>query len=209
MNLKRPDREPAVQRYYPDVIAPAKEFKKLAAAENPELKLAADGLWKWFSATFVYYADEDGIERWEDMLDIVPEPGDSLEDRRRAILARIQDSLPYTERTLSKYVESILGTNDDASVKVVPNDYVVKVSARSAISPKVPKVLVQIRSYIPANLTLKGEVDYKHERTLYVGMKRKTSRVINVYPMDSQKEVFDKPLYLGIAMEVVEDLEIR
>ena len=207
--IKRPDHDPKVERYYPDVVAPAKEFKKLASAENPEFQILWDQAWEWMKNTFVYDFSEAGCERWEKMLDIAPEPGDSFEDRRRAILARIQDSRPYTERTLSKYVENILGPNDDASVKVVPNDYVVKVSARSAISPKIPKALVQIRSYIPANLTLKGEIDYKHERTLYVGMKRKTSRVINVYPMDSQKEVFDKPLYLGIAMEVVEDLEIR
>lgn len=207
--IKRPDHEPKVERYYPDVLAPAKELKKLAAAENPEFQILWDQAWEWMKNTFVYDFSEDGCERWEKMLDITPEPEDSFEDRRAAILARIQDSRPYTERTLPRYVEAALNNKQDVITKVIPNDYAVKITVSSEISKKVPNALTRIRSYIPANLNLKGKINYAHNRTLFVGMKLKTKRVINVYPMDTQKEIFDQPLYLGIAMEVVENLEVK
>ena len=207
--LKRPDHEPKVERYYPDVVAPAKELKKLAAVENPEFQILWDQAWEWMKNTFVYDFSEDGCQRWEKMLDITPDPGESFDDRRAAILARIQDSRPYTERTLKQYVDTILNTDEKVETKVIPNDYEVRISTTSKISKRIPRMLTQVRNYIPANLTLKGKIDYIHNRTLFVGMKRRTKRVVNVYPMNTQKEVFDQPLYLGIAMEIIESLEVK
>lgn len=43
-----------LERYYPSVLAPAKEFKIIAEAENPELNLLWQRLWKWYRNTFVY-----------------------------------------------------------------------------------------------------------------------------------------------------------
>lgn len=54
-----------VERYYPDVLANAKEFKVIASIENPEFTKAWTALWKQFLNTFVYSLDEDGATRWE------------------------------------------------------------------------------------------------------------------------------------------------
>lgn len=200
MNLKRPDREPAVQRYYPDVIAPAKEFKKLAAAENPELKLAADGLWKWFLATFVYYADEDGIERWEDMLGIRAPAAASIEARRLAILSRINNNIPYTERWIRAFYDTIYGPGSIA-VTVTPADYALRISSESEISRSVPRAMREARMYAPANLTIRATINYRNDFKLLAGIRTKIRKTVHIYSASSSDWLITAPTYVGVASE--------
>ena len=51
------EREVRVQRYYPNVIANADEFKQFATLENEEFKSIWEVLFKWFKNKFVYEAD--------------------------------------------------------------------------------------------------------------------------------------------------------
>lgn len=200
MTLKRPDREPAVQRYYPDVIAPAKEFKKLAAAENPELKLAADGLWKWFSATFVYYADEDGIERWEDMLGIRAPADASIEARRLAILSRINNNTPYTERWIRTFYDMIYGPGAIA-VTVTPADYALRISGESEISRSIPRAIREARMYAPANLTVRATITYRNNFKLLAGIRTRIKETVHIYPASSSDWLITSPTYVGVASE--------
>lgn len=153
MPLERPDREPAVQKYYPDVIAPAKEFKELANAENPEFSFSADCLWKWFSATFVYYADEDGLERWESMLGIIPSANQSISGRRENILFKINNRVKYTERTLKNIYDMIYGT-DSVIPEVHENQYELVLSLSKDAIWEAEKVKIYARSIVPANLVI-------------------------------------------------------
>lgn len=67
--IKRPDHEPKVERYYPDVVAPAKELKKLAAAENPEFQILWDQAWEWMkipsSMIFLKMVVSVGKDAWD------------------------------------------------------------------------------------------------------------------------------------------------
>lgn len=66
--MQKINRDVHVERYYPDVLAPAKEFKALSASEDEEFNALYEEAWKWFANTFVYDTDLAGVERWEKML---------------------------------------------------------------------------------------------------------------------------------------------
>lgn len=114
-------RDVAVERYYPSVLAPAKEFKILAAMEDAEFKTLWDLTWQWFLNTFVYEFDIAGAQRWESMLRITPPAESSLEDRRAAILRRINTQLPYTLRRLQEILDAEYG--ESMAVASTNTDY--------------------------------------------------------------------------------------
>lgn len=149
-----------------------------------------------------------GLSRWEELLGIEVKAESTEVERRAEIIRRLQKPKSVTKEFLEKLINMYIA-DESGKVTADTSDYSVEIRFNAVSHEALSKIIHGVKTYIPAHLGLKGKIDYKHERTLYVGMKRKTSRVINVYPMDSQKEVFDKSLYLGIAMEVVEDLEIR
>ena len=152
--LKRPDHEPKVERYYPDVVAPAKELKQLAAAENPEFQILWDQAWEWMKNTFVYDFSENGLQRWEKMLGITPELGESFEDRRTDVLLRLNNSVIYTERSLKKIYDSVYGINS-----VIPDvrykDYILALNLYGDAVWQPVKIKTYTRAIIPANLIIK------------------------------------------------------
>ena len=102
-------RDVQVQRYYPNVLANAKEFKQIAQLENNEFKFVWQAVCKWFLNTFVYDTDLQGIKRWEDMLKIIPPKEATLADRRNLVLMRINTMLPYTIRRLEQILNAVYG----------------------------------------------------------------------------------------------------
>lgn len=103
------EREVKVQRYYPNVIANADEFKQLAILESEEFKSIWEVLFKWFKNRFVSEADLEGVRRWEQMLKIIPSKEATLEDRKQFILRRINTILPYTIRRLQQILNAVYG----------------------------------------------------------------------------------------------------
>lgn len=142
-----------VERYYPDVLLPAKEFKALSAAENEEFNALYVEAWKWFANTFVYDTDADGVGRWEKMLGITPLQGESLSDRRKEILFKINNRVPYTERTLKQMYDIMYGENTVVP-EVRENLYELVLNLTGDAIWKSKKVKIYARSIVPANLVI-------------------------------------------------------
>ena len=109
MGITKDIRDVNVAYYYPTTVSPSKEFKTLASIENPEYKALWEKVWKWFCNSFVYDIDSDGAERWETMLSLPIRRTASLEDRKRAILSRLNHTLPYTERRFQEMLDVEFG----------------------------------------------------------------------------------------------------
>ena len=109
-----------IEHYDPDVISNAKEFQELANAENPEFNIIADLTNKWFNNTFVYDADEKGVEQWENMLSLLPSADDTLPIRKMAILQKIMASTPYTIRKLQSMFDGGYGINEIIATEQIP-----------------------------------------------------------------------------------------
>lgn len=161
------EREVRVQRYYPNVIANADEFKQLAILENEEFKSIWEVLFKWFKNRFVSEADLEGVRRWEQMLKIIPSKEATLEDRKQFILRRINTILPYTIRRLQQILNAVYG--DDFAVVSTNKKYELWVDIDNRIILKTPSMRTLLRAIIPANLIIKILQELNADLFLYAG----------------------------------------
>lgn len=179
MALVKITRDVRLQRYFPDVLAPAKEFKALAEAENPEFKLLWDAAWKWMANTFVYDTDEQGLERWEQMLHLTPEPDASIDDRRAEILRCINSDRPYTERKFQDLLDGYYGEGNVLSEPEI-NAYVLWLNISAAKVFDANKIRAYARSVVPANLDIKIKNEKDASGSLHVGGCVRTASVIHI-----------------------------
>lgn len=161
------EREVKVQRYYPNVIANADEFKQLAILENEEFKSIWEVLFKWFKNRFVSEADLEGVQRWEQMLKIIPSKESTLEDRKHFILMRINTILPYTIRRLQQILNAVYG--DDFATVSTNKKYELWVDIDNRIILKTPSMRTLLRAIIPANLIIKILQELNADLFLYAG----------------------------------------
>lgn len=160
-------RDVQVQRYYPNVLANAKEFKQIAQLENNEFKFVWQTVCKWFLNTFVYDTDLQGIKRWEDMLKIIPPKEATLEDRRNIVLMRINTMLPYTIRRLEQILNAVYG--DDFATISTNKNYELWVDIDNRIILKTMGMRTLLRAIIPANLIIKILQELNANLFLYAG----------------------------------------
>lgn len=173
MALEIESREPRIERYFPDVLANAKEFMTLGAIVDPELKLTWQALIKQMLNTFVYDLDKDGASRWEDMLQLHPGAGDSLSVRKQRILARINATLPYTFRSFQNMLNALYG--DGKVVELLNADeYELWLDLAAEVTFKNAEIRKLARVIIPANL------DIKISNTKSVNVKQYTGFVLSV-----------------------------
>lgn len=95
-------------QYWTSVVKGIGEFQQIAVAENPEFNEMAACLTRLLNDSFVKDATEYGVKRWESILNIIPNPGETLDDRKVKILGLLNMTLPYTYKMLDGVVASIL-----------------------------------------------------------------------------------------------------
>lgn len=149
MNSRKVD----LAHYYPNVIKNAKEFQELADTENPEFNLIGRLLADWFNNTYVYAANEKGVERWEDMLSIFPSAEATLNERKLAIIQKITASTPYTIRRLQTMLDGGYGYGEIIANEKI-KDYNLDLIITDNVFHAFQKIKDFTRSIIPANLTI-------------------------------------------------------
>lgn len=178
MSLNKISRDVRLQRYHPDVLAPAKEFKALAAAENPEFNVVWEFAWKLLANTFVLDIDEDGAERWENMLHLRRLPEDTLADRRLRILITINAIVPYTIRRLQQLLDA--GYGEGNAVASTNQDYELWIDIDNSIIFSTVSMRIMLRAIVPANLTINIGQTIPAEAGIFAGGKVSTYQTINI-----------------------------
>ncbi len=105
------DREIDIRQYWTRVVRGIGEFDAVAKAENPEFNSLAECLTRLLNDTFVTSATETGVERFEDILNIVPTAEETIEDRKIKILTYLNVKLPYTWTMLYNTLDAIFEGN--------------------------------------------------------------------------------------------------
>lgn len=146
-------RDVHVERYYPNVLAPAKEFKVIAEVENPEFAALWKRWWKWYLNTFVCDLDYEGAARWEYMIGIRPKATDTLDERRAEILVRINATLPYTHRRLEQMLNALCGAGL-YEIDLDYNKYNLAIITNPDVTKGLNRISTLLRAIVPANLTL-------------------------------------------------------
>lgn len=114
-----------ISKLYPMTISDFEEFIEIAKVENSNFNRVKVELLQLFSMRFVNETDEMGIARWEKMLKLKRRPSDTLEIRRMKVLAKINNKLPYTWRSLQQLLNSIFGEGN-YQITLDPQEYILE-----------------------------------------------------------------------------------
>ena len=150
--------------YLPDVIKDVTEYQEIANAENPSINSLWENHRKTFNNQFINTLDEQGCTRWEKMLDITPKGTATVEDRRLAILARINASLPYTYRQLENFLRNICA--DDYTMTLDNENYTLTVLLSLSRQNQFDEVSNLLAKVIPANLIFNVSLKYNQYKII-------------------------------------------
>ena len=150
--------------YLPPVIKNAAEFEAIMEAIQPEFVDVETAIINAFNDTFVNDATEVGVKRWESMLKIVPKSVDTLEDRKFRILARLNEQLPYTFRSLDDRLITLCGQNG-FTMELFNDIYTLKVRIELVVKGQYEAVEQLLKRIVPANLVIDLDLRYnQHEK---------------------------------------------
>ena len=150
--------------YLPDIIKDVTEYQEIANAENPTINPLWENHRKTFNNQFINTLDEQGCARWEKMLDITPKGTATIEDRRLAILARINASLPYTYRQLENFLRNICA--DDYTMTLDNANYTLTVLLSLSRQNQFDEVSNLLAKVIPANLICNVGLKYNQYKII-------------------------------------------
>jgi hypothetical protein len=142
--------------YLPPVLQKARELRALLdCAEQPEIDRlweAAETVWR---EQFIDSAETEGLARWEKMLHLPPD-GDA-EARRRAILLRLREVLPFTWHTLDAAMEALCGKY---KYEMTPDFSRYALLVRITLSAPMAAVRALLARWLPANISYDIEILY-------------------------------------------------
>ncbi len=146
--------------YLPDLIKQSPIFNEITEAEQPEFALLWSKLDETLKNSFVDTAEESGVIRYEEILNLAPKPTDTLDDRRFRILARLNEKLPYTEKTLNERLTLLCG-NGGYTLNLDYNNYYVEVKVGLNVTEQFNAVKSFLTRVSPANLVLDVKIRYR------------------------------------------------
>lgn len=149
--------------YIPQVYGKIKEFKALSEAYNRENEMLATKIKETFDNFFILSLNEYGCERWEKILNIKVNSGNTLEDRRFAILTRLLGMRPYTRKKIKQILDALIGENN-YTFDLDFRQKTLKMKMGLAVKNQRRSVDELLDSIIPANITIDTMLMYNtHE----------------------------------------------
>lgn len=158
--------------YWMPLLRKIKEFKEIAKTEEPELRYILEAIDRTLNNMFIETADEYGIKRFENMMGIYPEAGESLETRRFNVLVKWNDKVPYTDKELYNRLLSLCGGADKFSIEEHYKDYWLKVTTHLGIAGAFDAVAALLEDMLPCNLELElaNTIEAIKTSPLYLGV---------------------------------------
>ncbi|WP_315169483.1 putative phage tail protein [Metaclostridioides mangenotii] len=157
------NREVDINRYIPPDRKEFREFKEIAKVENVELKEHQNCIDNGFRDQFIQDMTENGVKRWEKMLNITPKGTETLEDRKFRISNRLFDDLPYTMGTLQARLNALCGKNG-YKIDLKNNKYKITIKVELTAKHQVEEIRKVLTKMMPANMIQYVELIYNtHE----------------------------------------------
>lgn len=203
-----------ISSYFPLLMGDVREFKHISESENPEFNMLWSVLRDVFSDQFVLDSNENGVKRWENMLHIIPKDTDTLIARKREILARLGEMLPYTWRMLIRIMDSFIGENN-YTIELKHLEYFIDVYINLTDKNLNYKLLSSLRGMfkrvLPANIGYSARYLYNAENTnICIGAMTTIATYVDILPF-VEKEYHSKgqhltgaKTYTGTVLEVME-----
>lgn len=173
--------EIVLSRYLPDFMQIYKEIRAIHSSEEKIIKELWVQLNRAFRNNFINYADKEGIELFEKMMNIRANINDSLEIRRNNILLKWNSQPPYTWIFLKQFLNSILGEGTNEPKRNLDIQELRIISHITTIGI-ISNLYNTLRYLIPANMTLifDNKLNQIGENNNYLGTTVMTSIIREV-----------------------------
>lgn len=158
-------REVELLDYLPQFIQEYPEIKHTMNAEQPDIQTLEDTTEQVKDDMFIRFTDEQGIARYEKMLNITPLDDDKLEDRQAKVLSIYNNNTIYTYKGLIERLKILCGEGN-FSIELIANEY--KLNVGIGLSSKKMFKVVQdmLKNMIPANIDWSMALLYNQHSTL-------------------------------------------
>lgn len=141
----------SIKYYLPDIIHQIREYQEIEKKYDHNIVTAISQLNRIEQNRFLDGLDEYGCERNEQILGIIPDPSDTLEDRRRRIRGYYTSNKPYTIKKLREVLGAMCRENGYI-LTVDTENYIVKVAIKLESRRLVDNADELVRRMVPANL---------------------------------------------------------
>ncbi len=145
------DREINLIEYLPKFLQKYKELKIIQNTVNPEVENLFLEAEKVLNNQFILTCDEDGIENFENLLNIRHYKDEDLEVRRRRVLVKWNDDIPYTYEIFLSKLKNICGENN-YNVKPLFQNYEIDIDVYLPNKGQVTDLNNMLDSVLPANI---------------------------------------------------------
>lgn len=166
-----------------DILKDYLEYEEIAAAEDPQFEKLYDLVARWNKNIFPKQAYEEGIEKFEELLNITPYPEDTLEDRRYRVIAKLNAKLPYTEVQLRRILGGILGYE---GFTLTVKDLILTLSLAEENNNKVRIIYELLKEIIPMNILIKLNQFINQRLELRLITFNKIGNRIKIYPVGAE-----------------------
>ena len=158
--------------YLPDYYDGVYEMEAIMHAQGGVLDEMDDRQMRTLLNEFVIQTDLRGISVFEDQIGVIPEPGDSLQDRQNRVLMRLLPPHPITIRYLRELFKTL---KIPAEVYVIRprREAVVEANKGEITNKQIDNVKYILNVYLPANMIYQIQIklpDAKISDQLKIGI---------------------------------------
>ena len=140
--------------YLPPFLRNVEENKSiLTKGDQPEISKLWDDIDGILNDIFVLTATENGIARWEKLLNLTAFDTDTLDYRRMRVMAKLNEQLPFTFRTLKSFLDVVYGTGN-YYLKLNNNEYELVIRLYPAATGGIEAISDYLKRVVPANISV-------------------------------------------------------
>lgn len=138
-----------LEKYLPNYLKEYKELFKIMEVENPEFNLIIEETEKILNNQFISTCDENGISKFEKLMQIIPLENDRLQSRISRVLSRWYEELPYSLKFLIRKLNNLCGTNN---YELSINGYNLNITTHFEAPNQIEELELLFERILPANI---------------------------------------------------------
>lgn len=194
--------------WLPKYLQEYREIKEIMSVENPEIENLYSEINTTLDNQFILHCNEKGIERFEKLLNIIPNSDDNLPGRISRVLTRFNDSIPYTYKGLIQKLNVMCGEGN-YFVNLINNEYKLEITVSLVYGGQVEELDYMLSYMIPANIIVKSknEIVNKKQCSIYLGNIVVTVKEVtidsNLYKENLVKSCISNPIVMDKYKETV------
>lgn len=145
--------------YLPPHIYRIEEYQAITACYDTLLIKLWDDMQRIYNNQYLDTLDYEGCQRLEQIMGIMPPPGENIEIRRKRIKINWLNDIPYTLNSLREIIRGQVGEEFEIDISGFKN-YELSVYIIDKSGSLLKNIFTQLKQVIPANLVLKYNGKY-------------------------------------------------